>query len=173
MTQDTQEPKGLGGWLIVPAIGLFVLPFRLLTSLHSDFLPIFREGYWEILTTPGREAYHPLWAPLITFEVMGNALFVVFDLVLIYLFFTKSHRFPYLFIAFIVANVVFVVSDYFVAGLIPAVAAQKDTESIREMIRAVSTAIIWVPYFLVSQRVKNTFVRQVSESHRTAAARAN
>jgi len=48
MTTGDLEPKGLGGWLIFPAIGLFLLPILLLISLNNDFLPIFTEGYWEV-----------------------------------------------------------------------------------------------------------------------------
>lgn len=55
MTKVQGAPKGLGGWLILPAIGLFFYPIRIAASFYTDFLPIFQEGYWEVLTTPGRE----------------------------------------------------------------------------------------------------------------------
>jgi hypothetical protein len=169
MTEKTHEPKGLGGWLVLPAIGLFVMPVRLSMSFNTDFWPIFREGYWEILTTPGTEAYHPLWAPLLIFEITGNAFFVIFDLVLIYFFFTKSYRFPYLFIAFAALNLLFVTSDFLLADLVPAIAAESDVDSIKEVARAAVAAVVWVPYFLLSKRVKNTFVKPVPEpSHEPA-----
>lgn len=153
------EPKGLGGWLILPAIGLFVLPIQLAVSLNNDFLPIFQEGYWEIVTTPGSEAYHHLWAPLIIFEIAGNTFFLIFSIALIFLFFTRSYRFPTLFMLFIASNLLFVASDFVFADLIPALAAEGDAESIKELTRSITGAIIWIPYFLVSKRVKNTFVK--------------
>ena len=160
MTTVTEEPRGLGGWLILPAIGLFILPIRLLFSLNNDFLPIFQQGYWEILTTPGSEAYHELWAPLIIFEVIGNIIFVIFDIILIFLFFVKSFRFPVLYIVFLALNLTFVAADLFFANSIPAVAAQNDAESVMQIVRSIIGAIIWIPYFLVSVRVKNTFVKR-------------
>lgn len=162
----TGGPRGLGGWLILPAIGLFVLPIRLTIMLINDFLPIFQRGYWEALTTPGSEAYHHLWAPLVIFEIAGNTFFIIFDIILIFLFFTKSYRFPVLFIAFLVLNLFFVVSDFFFADLIPAVAAESDREFVRDLAGSIIGAIIWIPYFLVSKRVKNTFVKP--ESNRVA-----
>ncbi len=162
MATANGEPSGLGGWLILPAIGLFVLPIRLAISLNSDFLPIFQEGYWDVLTTPGSEAYHHLWAPLITFEIAGNAFFIIFDIILIFLFFAKSYRFPTLMIIYLASNFLFVVSDFFFADFIPAVAAQGDAESIKELFRSIIGAMIWIPYFLVSKRVKNTFVKPES-----------
>jgi len=162
MTRMHGEPKGLGGWLIIPAIGLFLYPIRMAFILINDFLPIFREGYWEVLTTPGSEAYHHLWAPLLIFEMVGNTFFIIFNIVLIFLFFTKSYRFPTLFIVFLAISLLFVAGDFFFADLIPAVAAESDPASVKELTRSIIAAIIWIPYFLVSRRVKNTFVKPES-----------
>src|SRR5262249_40884148 len=106
---------------------------------------------------PGSAAYHPLWAPLVIFEIFGNLAFVVMAATLLFLFFTKSPRFPRLFIAYILFNAVFVTADYFFGDLIPAIAGQK-TDALKEVLRTAVTAVIWVPYMLVSKRVKNTFV---------------
>jgi hypothetical protein len=135
-------------------------PIRLAASFYNDFLPIFQEGYWEVLTTPGSEAYHHLWAPLIISEIIGNSLFIIFDIVLIVLFFTKSNRFPILIIIFIATNLFFLAGDLVLTDLIPAVAAESDPESVTELARSIIAAAIWIPYFLVSKRVKNTFVKK-------------
>lgn len=156
------EPRGLGGWLILPAIGLIVTPIRLMVSLITVFLPIFQKGYWEVITTPGSEAYHQLWAPLIIFEIAGNTFFIIVYIVLIFLFFSKSYRFPTLFIVCLALNLIFVVGDFFFADLIPTVEAQSDFQSVKDLVRFGISAAIWIPYFLVSKRVKNTFVRPES-----------
>ena len=155
-----EGPSGLGGWLILPAIGLIVTPFRLMAYLLTDLLPIFQDGSWDFLTTPGTEAYHPMWAPVILFELAGNLFFVVMAVVLIFLFFTKSHRFPRLMIVFLLSNLAFVFGDYALANTIPFVAnMEADAEVYKEMARGIGGVAIWVPYFLVSKRVKNTFVK--------------
>lgn len=159
METATEEPKGLGGWLILPAIGLFVMPIRLTLFLLSDFLPIFQEGYWEVLTTPGSEAYHHLWAPLITFEIIANTCFIIFAIVLIFMFFAKSYRFPTLFIVYLALNLGVVLIDFIAVGSIPAVTAEGNAEALRELLRAIVGTVIWIPYFLVSKRVKNTFLK--------------
>lgn len=165
-TTTDKELKGLGGWLIIPALGLFIYPIRMAMSFKNDFLPIFQEGYWEILTTPGSEAYHHLWAPLLIFEMTFNSIFIILNFIMIYLFFTKHYRFPGLYIIFLASNLIFVVVDFFIADFIPALANQDDMESLKEVIRTVVSALIWIPYFMVSERVKNTFVNrgQISSS---------
>jgi hypothetical protein len=97
-------PRGIGGWLILPLIGLFVFPVRVAISLVTDYVPIFRDGIWGNLTTPGSEVYHSLWAPVIIAEIFCNVGFLLFDLALRYLLFAKSHRFPRAFIAFSLAR---------------------------------------------------------------------
>jgi Protein of unknown function (DUF2569) len=162
------EPSGLGGWLILPMLALIILPFKIGAMLMSIYFPIFSKGYWEVLTTPGSEVYHVLWAPLLMFEIVGNCLFLLASIVLLILFFQKNHRFPKLMILFLAANVVFVVIDFFAADLIPAVADEPDPESNKELMRVIAGAAIWIPYFLKSVRVKNTFVKRLVEQGATA-----
>jgi hypothetical protein len=150
---------GIGGWLLLPALGLLLTPFRVSYSLYKDMGPIFSEGYWSTLTTPASEAYHPYWAPLLIFEIAGNALLVIASLILMYFFFSKSRYAPRMMITWLAFIPVFVGADFFLGDLIPAVAEQDDTQSVREFDRAAIGAAIWIPYFLASKRVKATFVR--------------
>jgi len=151
------EPKGLGGWLILIAIGLGVTMLRLVWFVVGMLVPIFTSGQWANLTTPGTADYHALWAPLLIFELCGNLLFVLMAGTLLVLFFRKSRLFPKVFIAYSLLNLAFVTGDYFLSDLIPAVAAANDADAVKEVARAVVGAAIWIPYMLVSKRVKNTF----------------
>ena len=159
MTTLPGEPNGLRGWLILPAIGLFASAIRLAINLMKDFWPIFREDYWQVLTTPGTPAYHQLWGTLLIFEIVGNSLFILANVALIFFFFSKHWRFPALYITMLALNVLFVTSDFFLGNMIPAVAASTNTQSVRELARSLAAAAVWIPYFLRSKRVKNTFVK--------------
>jgi hypothetical protein len=150
---------GIGGWLLLPALGLLLTPLRTGYGLYRDLWPVFSQGYWDVLTTPGSEAYHPYWAPLLLFEVSGNVFLIAATLVVMYFFFTKSRRAPRLMIAWLAFILVFVAADFFLSDLIPAVAEQDDPESAKELVRAAVGTAIWTPYFLVSKRVKATFTR--------------
>ena len=156
---EQSGPSGLGGWLILPVIGLCLTPLRILAVMATDYAPIFQDGVWENLTTPGSGAYHELWGPLIIFEIVGNLFFVISAIALIFLLFRKSHRFPVLMIGFLLLNPAFVIIDHFLGNLIPFIANLDDPATFTEITRAVGGAMIWVPYFLVSKRVKNTFVK--------------
>lgn len=148
----------IGGWLILLAIGLVLSPLRLLVSIGRDVLPAFKGETWSLLTTPGTAAYHPLWAPLLIFELAGNVLFVILSIVALVYFFQRRRIAPRLVMIFFLSNLAFVGIDYVAAEFIPAAAAQDDSESLQELGRSLAVCMIWVPYLLVSKRVKGTFV---------------
>jgi hypothetical protein len=159
MAEEMKSYEGIRGWLILPLIGLFIAPIRISLTIFKDLVPVFTEGYWNVITTPGSNTYHPLWAPLIIFECVGNIVFIIFSIVLLIFFFRKSRLLPKLMISYLILSLLFVVSDFFLADLIPAVADQRNYQDTKEIARAVIGTIVWVPYFLVSKRVKQTFVR--------------
>jgi Protein of unknown function (DUF2569) len=150
-------PSGIGGWLILPTIGLFVFPLRVGVVLAGDYWPLFERGVWSSLTTPGSALYHPLWAPLLLYEVFCNVVFIVFDGALLVLLFKRARRFPAAFIAFALLNFFFVVSDAVAGWQIPAVAARGPEGFAIEIGRSLAVVAIWVPYMLRSKRVRNTF----------------
>lgn len=152
-------PVGLGGWLILVIIGLIVSPLRIAHLLITEHLPLFTDGTWSILTEADSPQYHPLWGPLLVLEGLGNLMLLALCLTALALVMLKSRRAPAVAIGMYAFNLIFVAADLLVAGWIPAIALQYDPENTRELIRSLVAAVIWIPYFLVSKRVRNTFVR--------------
>ncbi|GHA63957.1 membrane protein [Formosimonas limnophila] len=155
---DAKGPKGLGGWLIVVAIGLIVSCIRTPLESWQIFGSILSDGSWEVLTTPGTDYYYPLWGPFLIFEMLGNALTVVLGLVALYLFFIKSRRFPKWYIWYLSINVTFLLLDTTLGNLIPAVRDAADSGTMKELLRSMISAAIWIPYMKVSKRVRNLSV---------------
>jgi len=160
--QGTGEEKsyaGIRGWLILPLVGLGIAPLQISFMLYRNMMPLFTKGYWEVLTTPGLETYHPLWAPLLMYEIAGRTGFLMFSLVLLGFFLRKSRRLPKLIIICLVLNLLFVAGDLFFSGMIPAIAEQEAAGEGGDLVRALVGVVIWVPYFMMSKRVKQTFVK--------------
>jgi hypothetical protein len=152
---DSAGPRGFGGWLILPMLGLIITPFRMLFQFVQELLPIFTGPAWHTVTTPGTGAYHPMWAPLLLFELIGNTALFAFTLVVLVQFFRKSRLLPKLYIIWLLSLVVVQGADWILGAQIPTVAEQND---FKELFRAIVGAAIWIPYFSVSKRVRNTFV---------------
>ena len=165
MIDINTDPRGIGGWLILPMLGLIIAPIQMGALLAMVYMPIFLDGSWEILTTPGSEAYHHLWAPILVFEILCNVCLLVFSVILLVMFFRKHCKLPCLIIVFYVLNLAFVGIDFFVSDLIPSVAEESDPKSVKELIKAITNAAIWIPYFLQSRRVQNTFINGKAEQN--------
>lgn len=153
-----QRYQNIRGWLVRVAVGVIVFPLRLVGLIAEDLLPAFSTDVWSVLTTPGTEAYHPLNAPILIFGLVGNSLLLVCSRILAIPFFRKRRRFPLMIVVFLVLALLFYVGDYFAAHLLPAVSSQSEAEPMLDLAAAVLACSILVPYFLVSKRVKGTFV---------------
>jgi hypothetical protein len=128
--------------------------------VRLEFLPVLEPETWAYLTTPDSEGYHALWTPLILYELIGNAVIGISAIVLLILMFKHHPALPACMVIYYVAALVFVVVDEIASTYIPAIGAQTDAASYRELGRSVRDVAIWVPYFLKSKRVKNTFRRE-------------
>ena len=159
MTEE-QNLKGLGGWLILVGIGVVLSPFRLAFEYYPIFSQIFTDGTWEVLTTVGSEAYNVMWAPLLIGEIVFNSLMVLVSVYLIYLFFTKHYWFPKVYIIIITIALVFIPLDAWLLKIVMPNEPMFGPDTIKELARTLVGAVIWVPYMLLSKRVKATFIEK-------------
>jgi hypothetical protein len=150
-------PRGLGGWLVLVGLGLLLSPLFILASLIQFYVLLFTDGSWAILTTPGSEAYHPTLGPLLISELVVNCAFLVAQIWLLVLFYKCSRGFPKLFIWVALLRLLFVLVDAWVASSVLS-EGRIDADTTRDIVRSAVPVVIWVPYMLVSRRVKNTFV---------------
>lgn len=150
-----EAPKGLGGWLILPMIGLVLSPLRMGYQFITDLLPVFDPAVWSKLTDTTLPGYRPMLAPLIVFESVANVAMFAFTLAVMWFFFHKSRRTPRLFIVWLALLALTQIVD---SALASSAGLPIDNASMHDIIRSVAAAAIWIPYFLVSKRVRNTFV---------------
>src|SRR5882672_98570 len=91
---DTQFLNGVSGWLILLAAMLWVTLLGAVLQAMLDVPQIIRGGLWAEYTTPGRSAYHPLWATLLVLDWGSNLFTLVLVPALLTLFFQKKKAFP-------------------------------------------------------------------------------
>ena len=113
---------------------------------------------WTELTTAGYEKYNPMWKPILIGEFIYNISLIVLSLFLIYLFFSKHRLFPKLFIITLLIPPVFVLLDSWAVTLIYPSEKILDEVTLRNFLQALFFAIIFIPYTLLSKRVKETFI---------------
>ncbi len=144
--------EGISGWLILVAIGLVFSPLLILGRTLATNVPLFANvHYHEFLEA------HPALEGLILFEIATNLIFVAFLLALNFLFFTKKRAFPTYMILYLALQLVIIVGDAMAAHAI--LPSAHTAESTMAVARSLVAACIWIPYLLVSRRVKVTFVQ--------------
>ena len=153
-------PRGIGGWLILPIIGLVLTCIFALTRLVTDYVPLLQSGYWPNLPISGRS--------LITFEVIADVVTTVGPLVLLPLLFLKRRILPRLMVGFYGFAFLTLLADsvgILAVGpeLVPDAAVREElgwsvAGVTPDIARAFWASAIWIPYFLISTRVKRTFV---------------
>lgn len=143
--QSGVDPKlvGIGGWLILPAIGLVLGP------LLGIPLLLFALTQYEAVAAAG-------FGGLFVLELGVQALSILMLIYAASRFFPKKSDAPMVMIMIIAAGV-------FLQGFLLMVelnsgAEEFAAESGKQLVRSIISAAIWIPYFNISKRVKATFV---------------
>jgi hypothetical protein len=137
---------GIGGWLILPSIGLAVAPFLFLHGIYTDLHVLHAGRYQAGLST------HPALAGLILFEAINNSVLLVATLGLNALLYRKKRRFPFYMMLYLGGQFLLQLTDHLMALHF------NPQSSWTQVIRGLLGAAIWIPYFLKSRRVEVTFV---------------
>jgi hypothetical protein len=149
-------PQGIKGWLIPVVIWIVAVPI-VNDYLLLELWPIFENGVWENLTTPGTAVYHYLWGPWITYEIAAALLVSGLAVTTLLLLFRKSKKTPVFGMIFAATSALLAIIGNYFGNLIPAVAEQS-SDDVSVIIQSVAGAAIVIPYFIFSRRVKATFV---------------
>jgi len=151
----SQEALPIGGWLILIAISLCISPLLLLYQIFRA--GYFSESIWMTVLSKQYRSLYPVWGPLIGLEFTINIFLFIFSILLLLLFFHRRNTLPKAIIFLYVFRVVFLLADAYISNtFLPAsvtAASQYSTLS-----GTIISACIWIPYFIYSQRVKQTFV---------------
>ncbi len=144
------------------------LPRRLAALLYADVAGYSRlTGQDEDATHRRLTEYldlisatvHPLWAPIIVGEIVISSALILVWLYMAYRFFTKKTDLPKWYIGIAVFSLIYVLADAFAVKLVLPNEPVFDPDTIKEVARSVIMVVIWVPYMLVSKRVKATFIK--------------
>ena len=159
-TKSAEKPLPIGGLLILVALGLVIGLIQNVVSYVSSLRVVFDSSIWGALTEPNSPAYHPYWKPVMLYEAVAGPVLIFFIAVALWFFFRKKRAFPKLIVVLIPSFFALMLIGYYLSGFIPAVAESADYAGLgRDLITRFIAMHIWIPYFLVSDRVKKTFVR--------------
>ncbi|MEW6777511.1 MAG: DUF2569 domain-containing protein [Bdellovibrionota bacterium] len=157
--EDSTDIKGIKGWLAFVGMGVILSPLIIIGTSGPNYVKIFSDGTWEILTTPGTHAFQPLWAPVLIGEIIVNSGLVLAWSFAIFLFFATKKTFPSYYIGLRFAALVWVAVNPYIAELVVPDGRIFTPEVVQALIMDTVGTSIWVPYMAMSKRVKATFVK--------------
>lgn len=142
----------IGGWLILPIMGLYYTPVMVVFDVFKT--GYFNQALWDNFMA--KNSSQPfLMGSFFYFELLFNVSIVVFSVLMIVLQVQKRSTFPRLYIWFRIIVLGGLLLDTVLSFLIFDVEIDS-----KELTREVFGAGIWVPYFMMSERVGKTFVNR-------------
>ena len=146
-----REQASLPKWLIVVALGLVVTPILRLHTIFSILIPELNVDQYQ----PYFDA-HPGLRNLLYGEIALNVILILAAIVLNYLFYTKSRRFPAFMIAYAVSTFAYMLA---VTGAVRLVYPDADmSRSFMPLVRSLIWVGLLIPYLLLAPEVKGRFV---------------
>jgi hypothetical protein len=152
LLDDMRHLEGIGGWLLLVALAVIANPIVLLVSMIREYAPLFVTPHvWDVLQA------QPRLHALVLFEAATNVISFLIVLALVFLFFKTKKSFPAFYIMYLVLHCGFLIADlYLVHAAVPGLAIR--AQDAASASRSILMALIWIPYMVVSRRVKATFI---------------
>ncbi len=147
-------PVGIGGWLILPIIGLCGTIVLTLINLYGVV------AEWDgikAIIGGGNDALVALRLP-VAISLLSGLGTVVFATICLQRIFTYSPAVPKLMTIFYLGLIAATLGEILADSLIAsATGSAMDPGNFKEIARVCISAAIWIPYFHRSRRVANTF----------------
>lgn len=151
LSTQPEGPVGIGGWLLLPILGLFGSIGWTVYNLIT--------GYAEIaffLMNLGDYASNEVAFP--AFLSLGSAvLLICLASFALFQIFTHSPKAPRTMIIYFIMVIILTTIDGWSLNQIEAFSNEPQTSYAKDLGKAIVRAIIWIPYFHLSKRVANTF----------------
>lgn len=148
-------PVGIGGWLILPMIGFVGTIGLTLKNLVEAYQQ--REGL-EIIFSSSAAGFGEMRVAVVA-SLIGGLVVIASALASLVLI-AKKHRMlsrvatvHYVFL--LAASLCELWGDNVISRVIPGTGS--DPNAVRDVVRTAFAASIWIPYFNLSKRVRNTF----------------
>lgn len=157
VSNSKSRGQPIGGWLVLVAFGLCLTPLRLLYDLFN-IQEFFDPASWAALWSAGNW----LLFSVFLFEYVYNIFYFFFSILIIALFFNRRSSTPLLISLLYGCTFVVTLVDTLIAmNLDDAYTHAQQSEYYQSLFRSFFAAVIWIPYFNLSERVKETFVERI------------
>ncbi len=144
----------IGSWLVLPLIGLSLSPFKIIYDLVSN--NFFNDT--AITNLKNSSSYPGVnWDAVLIFELSGSLILLAINILAFISFIKRRDIAPRLMVTYYVYGFALIALDKFITSQLNIHGGPEDVPD-NSLVRSAVACAIWVPVFLISDRVKNTFV---------------
>jgi hypothetical protein len=154
LIDPTKKPDEIDvdGWLILPALGVVFTPFIILIQLFVEYRT------WTSVMNPSF-----FQNELFYFDISQYVIILILSIIVFFKFFEKKKTtsrwiISYYIIVVLLSGLVVSILLNLVSYTNPYALMTAQSSAIGNFIGHCIIAIIWIPYFLLSKRVKRTFI---------------
>lgn len=152
-----QPVTGIGGWMVLPMIGLFISPLRIIYDIFESGSWFFQASLYVPLLEVKSKPLFQLYILFFQFQAIAMLGLVLVTLVL---FLRRRTSVAMLMKIIYIGSVVFLFLDMVLYEWLDLDALMGEAYDSRDLGRAFFAAAIWVPFFAISERVRTTFVQR-------------
>lgn len=149
-----KHERQIGSWLFLPLIGLIISCLRFLYIILTS--GYFNVESWSVYLDNTSTFFAPSMAGLILFELIAYIFLLVFSVQSFVLFINQRSSLPKIISILYGASCLFTLLD---VGIYHLVYPNEPFEDGATLFRSLLAAFIWIPVFLRSERVKETFTK--------------
>ncbi len=156
--KDNKYNQWWNWWLIFLCIRIVFASCTLIWSIYTKYVfEINKWTYASLINENSPYFIEHTWS-LIWFGIIGNLVFAIWGIYLVYLFFWKKKIFPLMYIAYASTWFIFMLFVEYFNGLQRWLTKTFPDEVIRKITILWFWLFIWWIYILVSKKVKSTFI---------------
>ena len=152
----------IGGWLVLPSIGVMITIFFSFVRFYNS--STHARALWQLYQINGIEQLQSWNTALIISEVILNAALLCYAVTLLFLFFNRRSSVPVLMILFYLGAIVILSMDLITIKALSFEMAFTEADIKKTkiaLVRGFLASLIWIPYFMFSERVSGTFVEKL------------
>ncbi|WP_445669493.1 DUF2569 family protein [Paenibacillus sp. FSL R10-2736] len=149
---------GFGGWLVLFAASLFVQFIRLLLSILDNYSIIISDEF-KLITDPDSEYYNSSLYPSLIVDTILSLFICIMIIFIIYFCIRHSIWFKKLSVIYIISSfIIQCLTLFWLLGIhfLPE-EFYEEINIYQGVISSLAYMLIWLPYLLISKRVKNTY----------------
>ncbi len=150
--------KTFTGILLLAILCSYLTITLSILSFKEIILPFSFDSRWLQISDLTLRSYNRSWVKLIWFEFILNIVQTLGLVFISILFFRKLKIFPTSLIIFVMAKTLLITTIFYLHTVIKGPPTPTFDVILGSNFKIIVVAFIWVPYFLLSEKVKDTFI---------------